>query len=129
MIWDDAAIKRMEKHWANGLSGSQIAKLFGTTRSAILGKARRMGLPSRRITQPVLKKKIARQTKFTLASKTTATAVAALRDDLCKYPHGEPGKPNFRFCLKPVARGGVYCPEHKELCLQPRRGGAGKLYK
>ena len=130
MIWDDATIKRMEKHWANGLSGSQIAKLLGTTRSAVLGKARRMGLPSRLITQPVLKKKIARKTKFVLAFKTTAAAVFALRDDLCKYPHGEPGKPNFRFCLKPVARGSIYCPEHKELCFQPplpRRGGAGKL--
>ena len=130
MIWDDATIKRMEKHWANGLSGSQIAKLLGTTRSAVLGKARRMGLPSRLITQPVLKKKIARKTKFVLALKTTAAAVFALRDDLCKYPYGEPGKPNFRFCLKPVARGGVYCPEHKELCLHPRHprlAGAGKL--
>jgi len=47
MIWDDATIKRMKKHWENGLTGSQIAKLFGTTRSAVLGKARRMGLQSR----------------------------------------------------------------------------------
>jgi len=132
MIWDDAAKKRMEKHWANGLSGSQIAKLFGTTRSAILGKARRMGLPSRRITQPVLKKKIARQTKFTLAFKTTATAVAALRDDLCKYPHGEPGKPNFRFCLKPVNGKSVYCSEHQGSCYMPTRYPivrAGKFMK
>ena len=130
MIWTAAATKRVERLWASGLSGSLIAEIMGTTRNAVIGKAHRMGLPARKITQPVLKKKIARQTKFTLAFKTTATAVAALRDDLCKYPHGEPGKPNFRFCLKPVTSAGIYCPEHKELCFQPplpRRYGAGKL--
>ena len=146
MIWDDATIKRMEKHWANGLSGSQIAKLLGTTRSAVLGKARRMGLPPRkfnlgyRITRKAINDNLYK-TKYTvklikpkrnivLAFRTTSDAVMALKDNICKYPHGEPGKPNFRFCLKPVARGSIYCPEHKELCFQPplpRRYGAGKL--
>ena len=132
MIWTAAATKRVERLWASGLSGSQIAKLMGTTKNAIIGKASRMGLPPRKISQPVLKKKIARKTKFVLDFHTTAAAVFDLRDGLCKYPYGEPGKQTFRFCLKPVTSAGVYCPEHKEMCLQPRhrqRDGAGKLYK
>lgn len=132
MIWTAAATKRVERLWASGLSGSQIAKLMGTTKNAIIGKASRMGLPPRKISQPVLKKKIARRPKPKPVFQGTSDAVMALKDDLCKYPHGEPGKPNFRFCLKPVASESVYCAEHFALCfqpLQPRRGGAGKLYK
>ena len=132
MIWDDAATKRMDKLWADGFSGSQIAKKLGISRSAVLGKARRMGLPARKITQPVLKKKIARKPKSKQVFQGTSDAVIALRDDLCKYPHGEPGKPNFRFCLKPVASESVYCSEHNDLCYMPTRHPivrAGKFMK
>ena len=121
MIWTAAATKRVERLWASGLSGSQIAKLMGTTKNAIIGKARRMGLPLRKISQPVLKKKIARRPKPKPVFQGTSDAVMALKDDLCKYPHGEPGKPNFRFCLKSVNGKSVYCSEHQGLCYMPTR--------
>lgn len=132
MIWTAAATKRVERLWASGLSGSQIAKLMGTTKNAIIGKASRMGLPPRKISQPVLKKKIARRPKPKPVFQGTSDAVMAIKDDLCKYPHGEPGKPNFRFCLKPVASESVYCSEHKDLCYMPTRYPivrAGKFMK
>jgi GcrA cell cycle regulator len=30
----------------------------------------------------------------------------------CRYPIGEPGQPDFRFCGKPRVGGRSYCPEH-----------------
>jgi GcrA cell cycle regulator len=156
MIWDDAAKKKLAKLWASGLSCSQIAKEMGVTRNAIIGKANRMKLQSRKVIKVALSYKIVRKApKDTLYKakqavilikafkpkrkepkqivpvfRTTSDAVMALQDYLCKYPYGEPGKPLFRFCLKLVDSAGSYCPKHKELCfqpLQPRRGGAGKL--
>lgn len=161
MIWDDAAKKKLAKFWASGLSSNQIAKLMGVTRNAIIGKAHRMKLSSRKVEKSLINNlgyKIVRKAiedhlykpkypakllktfktkrnepkQIVLVFQTTSDAVMALQDYLCKYPYGEPGKPNFRFCLKLVNSAGSYCPEHKELCLQPlqpRRGGAGKLYK
>lgn len=158
MIWDESAKKKLTKLWASGLSSNQIATLMGVTRNAIIGKAHRMKLQSRKVTKVLLSYKIVRKApKDTLHKanqtvrliktftpkrkepkqivpvfRTTSDAVMALQDYLCKYPYGEPGRPHFRFCLKLVDSAGSYCPEHKELCLQPlqpRRGGAGKLYK
>jgi GcrA cell cycle regulator len=132
MIWTAAATKRVERLWASGLSGNQIAKLMGTTRNAIIGKARRMGLPARKISQPVLKKKIARKPKSRPVFQGTSDAVMALVDGLCKYPYGEPCKENFRFCMKSTENKGVYCSEHQGLCYMPTRYPivrAGKFMK
>ena len=161
MIWDDAAKKKLAKFWASGLSCSQIAKEMGVTRNAIIGKANRMKLPSRKVEKSLINNlgyKIVRKaiedhlykSKYTakllktfktkrnepkqivLVFRTTSDAVMALKDDLCKYPHGEPGKPNFRFCLKPVNGKSVYCSEHQGSCYMPTRYPivrAGKFMK
>jgi len=161
MIWDEATKKKLTQLWASGLSSNQIATLMVVTRNAIIGKAHRMKLQSRKVEKSLINNlgyKTARKaiddnltkTKHTAkllktckpkrkepkqivpVFQTTSDAVMALQDYLCKYPYGEPGRPHFRFCLKLVNSAGSYCPEHKELCLQPlqpRRGGAGKLYK
>jgi hypothetical protein len=34
-----------------------------------------------------------------------------LNDETCRYSFGEPGKPGFGFCGKPVMRGKAWCPE------------------
>lgn len=48
--WDDVRISQLKKLWAKGLSAGQIAASFGGifTRSAIIGKVHRLGLPPRK---------------------------------------------------------------------------------
>lgn len=48
VIWDPSNVERLRALWNEGLSGSEIsARIPDTTRNGILGKAWRLGLPSR----------------------------------------------------------------------------------
>ena len=48
MIWTDDKTEDLTRLWHAGYSGSQIARAIGgVTRSAVIGKARRLGLPLR----------------------------------------------------------------------------------
>lgn len=50
--------------------------------------------------------------------KTGAAAVYALRDKLCKWPIGEPGKSGFHFCGKPSLESSPYCNHHYQTSLR-----------
>jgi transcriptional regulator with XRE-family HTH domain len=43
---------------------------------------------------------------------TTAEKVFALTATTCRWPLGDPDRPDFRFCREPVAAGKVYCETH-----------------
>lgn len=47
--WDESAISRLSDLWRTGLSASRIAETLGpgATKNAVIGKARRVGLPPR----------------------------------------------------------------------------------
>jgi GcrA cell cycle regulator len=48
MSWTDERVELLKKHWADGLSASQIAtELGGVTRNAVIGKVHRLGLAAR----------------------------------------------------------------------------------
>src|SRR5688572_21270917 len=48
MSWTDERIERLKKMWAEGATASQIAdELGGVSRSAVIGKAPRLGLDAR----------------------------------------------------------------------------------
>lgn len=60
-LWDKKAIEKLEKLIFDGISAKEIAKKFNLTKSAILGKAWRMGLgipvdPKQKIHRKVSKK-------------------------------------------------------------------------
>jgi GcrA cell cycle regulator len=46
--WTDATVARLHELWANGRTAAQIAHEIGMSRSAVLGKASRLGLRRRR---------------------------------------------------------------------------------
>ncbi len=46
-----------------------------------------------------------------------------LRPGQCKWPFGDPRKPDFCMCAKPVRRDKPYCDEHCEIAYDP--AGAG----
>jgi len=44
---------------------------------------------------------------------TTAAKVCALTPEACRWPCGDPGRPDFHFCGSPVAKGS-YCEHHRD---------------
>ena len=47
MTWDEKALDRLRKLWADGLSTIEIGRRLGCTKNAVIGKAHRIGLPGR----------------------------------------------------------------------------------
>lgn len=126
MIWDAANQKKLKNLWGKGFSGTEIAKMFGVTRCAILGKVRRMNLAKRRVDTSVKKKKALKPKPIT---HDNAHAIMALREGTCRFPLGNPGEVYFRFCLAPVTGRSVYCLEHQKLCYEPPKGSMGGTSK
>lgn len=46
-FWTEQSVKDLRRLWARGDSCSQIAALIGTSKNAVISKARRIGLPER----------------------------------------------------------------------------------
>jgi hypothetical protein len=42
--WDDATVAKLREMRAEGLTSTQIARVIGTTRSAVIGKMKRLGI-------------------------------------------------------------------------------------
>lgn len=43
---------------------------------------------------------------------TSLLGIMDLRDDTCRWPHGDPLLAGFGFCGKPVKEGSSWCPDH-----------------
>lgn len=140
MVWTPDKIKLLEQYWAEGLSITQIGKNLGMTRNAVVGKAHRMGLNKR--PSPILRTASAAKTslprpasakkaspdkgvaaggpppatgKANHTAKVAAALAAAIpvsKTATCKWPIGDPRKPDFHFCEAPALEGKPYCAEH-----------------
>jgi GcrA cell cycle regulator len=136
MGWTDERVEQLKKLWAEGLSASQIARVLGeVTRNAVIGKVHRLGLSGRaspaRIERPRYPKPARRMVKPMLAEPVIIaepepepepgewTTVLTLRERMCKWPIGNPGDANFRFCGRKSADGASYCAEHSRKAYQP----------
>ena len=49
-------------------------------------------------------------------------AVLSLQIGQCRFPIGDPVKPDFRFCCRPCEGESVYCAEHSAAAFTPKRG-------
>ncbi len=49
------------------------------------------------------------------------TSILNLSDHICRWPIGDPGDENFRFCGKKCKSGSPYCEEHAQQAYQPTR--------
>ena len=47
-------------------------------------------------------------------------AVLSLQAGQCRFPIGDPAKPDFRFCCRPCEGESVYCPEHSAAAFTKR---------
>lgn len=138
--WPDEAVDTLQRLWVEGFSASQIAAELGhgLTRSAVLGKANRLGL-GRLVNGNTLraardgarraragKKEQANPAKQgrSRTAKTDPFSEVPSGNDVtrivgimeierhdCHWIEGDP-KGSYTFCGKPVKQGTSWCPEH-----------------
>lgn len=140
MSWTEEKVSILRQYWGSGKSASGIAEIIGgMSRNAVIGKAHRLGLAGQ--TSPIKEKKAKAKPTAVLTPPsapavrrarvpvTTAnvielqsgggTTILALTERMCRWPHGDPKKPGFRFCGKSSTPGAPYCAEHLKLAYQP----------
>ena len=135
MPWDNDNVARLRELWDQGLPTSQIGKLLGFTKNAVVGKAHRIGLerrpsPIRRTAvkpdrkkarSPVMPKlnfesakeetaQVNKQNSSLKPFVTNILAPAIKRG--CEWPQGHPDEPEFHFCGKERFEDKPYCLKH-----------------
>lgn len=143
MAWNDDRVELLKKFWSEGLSASQIAsKMGGVTRNAVIGKVHRLGLSGRAtpakpqrgrsfdyqeeetigVTHEPVMKPIIPEPEFTaplVLESGDRTTVSTLKNNMCKWPIGDPARDDFHFCGQPTSSGKSYCAYHARLAFQP----------
>ena len=146
MAWTDDRVEVLKKLWADGLSASQIARELGdVTRNAVIGKVHRLGLAGRASpTKPKSRLRHRDHDSYSDSSypgssrsrlndaieplvmpEPAVTAdgepinILSLSEKICKWPIGEPGDEDFRFCGNNKVNGSPYCTEHTKVAYQP----------
>lgn len=136
MSWTEEKVAVLRQYWGSGKSASEIAEIIGDmSRNAVIGKAHRLGLAGR--PSPIKEKKARPKPAVTAAPVAAAprtrpqtgqvvdlqpgggATILSLTERMCRWPHGDPKKPGFRFCGKAVADGTSYCAEHLKQAYQP----------
>lgn len=149
--WSDKQDEALAQYWTEGLSASQIAeRISGKSRSAILGRAHRLQLASRKKNYEPRHKTDGRSARVqkirpprpekpkpSLALRANCKILPAIpqaepRPDRpgvseigaygkeCRWPIGNPGRPEFHFCGGAVTRNGTsYCDHHYAVAYRP----------
>lgn len=145
--WTEERVRLLREYHALGLSGTKIARIFHTTRNAILGKVWRLGMSCPRENpfspylagDPSRPKKRRRKRPAKVEARTPVAAppptfslpppsfasteklltVMELGWGHCRYPHGDPGTEGFGFCGAWTGGKESYCEKHKKLCSHP----------
>ena len=145
MAWTDERVELLKTLWAEGLSAAQIAnKMGGVTRNAVIGKVHRLGLSGRatpakpqrgcgtmgeRREEVVTVKPQRKEIKSVIPEVQTIaplvldsgdrTTVATIKNNMCKWPIGDPAKDDFHFCGQQTLTGKSYCTHHARVAFQP----------
>lgn len=138
---------KLKELWLAGTSASKIGQAFGTTKSAVIGRAHRMGLAHKgpkQSTAGIPKKRqvvvnrggaglrpmksspprpprtpaeITDENARILALKPTVFGIENFEPHHCGYIHGEPTQQAR--CGRPKVDGLAYCQDHQTLCTAP----------
>lgn len=142
-FWTAANNARLCVLWDHGLTASEIMReMNAPSRNAVIGKARRLGLPGRISLVPAQPKAIRvrqenaalRQIRIKPSEPTAAPPPDLLvplgtaewpAAGLCRYGYGKVGQPGFAFCARPVGdrpyrdkAPASYCRDHADRCYQ-----------
>lgn len=141
-------LNTLRGYWCEGLSASQIGKLMGCSRNAIIGAVHRnlpdlpkrssmrvyafVGRPDRpprRQRAPTVRRALAPAASEPLPPDLKAIAamkplderlsVLKLSELTCRYPIGDPLTPGFAFCGRTCEAERAYCVHHHALCYRP----------
>lgn len=136
--WSQERTAQLCQLWSEGLSAAQIAKRLGggISRCAVIGRARRLGLPGRPNNQPrprpngYTRKQCRRRKAKVFGAAAPARAeflvtpsgmpaplninFANLKLNQCRYPNGEGS--DMKFCGHPQRHGSSYCQSHHSVC-------------
>ncbi len=151
MAWNDDRVELLKKFWSEGLSASQIAsKMGGVTRNAVIGKVHRLGLSGRATPAKPLRgcdfereediapAAVARKAETEVAfvepdliepvvlDTGDMTTVATLKNNMCRWPIGDPAKDDFHFCGQGTNPGKSYCAYHATMAFQPAQRRADR---
>ena len=107
--WNDEKIGRLKKLWSEGLTTGEIGKRLGVSKNAVVGKAHRLGLQTRKQEPRTSPQRFIRRG---LAPKVDLPDPLKPRteDPVCTFLSGKE-KPWVR-CTAPARPGSSYCPEH-----------------
>ncbi len=144
MAWTDDRVELLKTLWAEGLSAAQIAnKMGGVTRNAVIGKVHRLGLSGRatpakpqrgctpsqerreasapKARRPEVKSVIPEPEFIAPLVLDTGdrTTVTTIKNNMCKWPLGDPAREDFHFCGQSTLSGKSYCAYHAHLAFQP----------
>jgi GcrA cell cycle regulator len=143
--WTAERIERLRHCVVTGLTCSEIAAEIGVSRNAVIGKIHRLGLSSgrpagaqasdcppraRRPRAPTQRRML--QLAYTQAADgqpivfDTMTVDSAqpcslvdLAERKCRWPIGDPVKPDFAFCGNEAITGFTYCIGHARMAYRP----------
>ena len=111
MSWTADKIKQLKKLWSKGKSTVEIAKELGISKNSVIGKVHRLALTAR--PSPIKKKEPQVTSQSTSAKKVVGKCrLMDLKNNMCRWPIGDPEEENFHFCGKPTVTGKPYCAEH-----------------
>ena len=87
--------------WGKHLPASRIGVVLGKSKSAVIGRARRLGLEKRAPTNLA-----------GVMGKIEANRASRREPIGCRYIHGHPSDEDWYYCQKP---GEPWCEEHKKI--------------
>lgn len=138
--WTAENVETLKSLWAQGESAGTIARRLGCSRSAVIGKKDRLGLPWRATatrTKAGRRRKRPSQARqprpeqpptipsFPLPSERPRhgapdplkLGVLDLTTSSCRYPIGDPQHTDFGFCGHERLAGMPYCEHHARQCF------------
>lgn len=139
-------VEQLKAYWSAGLSCSQISRAFGgeISRNAIIGKAHRLGLPTRTTSHRTQRREIPRtpakprlvvvkapaaqvmeEEPVTLVDGSRVT-IMTVTDRMCRWPIGDPAAYDFHFCGRSPKSGSPYCEAHARKAYQPQMTAASR---
>lgn len=120
--WTDERVQLVTSYWAAGCSAAEIAEKLGdVSRSAVMGKVSRLGLPKR---ETILRQRVPISVAE-IAFK--GIPFVETTDSTCMYPEGDGG--SMLFCGQPRQDESSYCQAHHALCHQKPTGTAARYWK
>ena len=142
MSWTPERNEKLKDLWAKGHTASQIASLLGnTTRNAVIGKAHRLNLQARVVSNKTQVKTQTKNSNKVVEAKTQKLGRKArfkallldknfeqenpkqleeLTDETCRWPIGHPYEKDFYFCGRKSLEKFPYCKLHVLYAFQPK---------